>query len=191
MPFRHPVALESAYKILNHGPTVLVSSAHDGRRNVMAASWSMPIDFSPPKVALVIDKNTLTRQLVEASGEFVLNVPSRKLAKATLMVGSSSGSTQDKFDAAGLSTQVASHVQAPLIDGCIGWLECRVIQEPHNQNTYDLFIAEVVAAYADARVFSHDRWHFDHDELRSIHYVAGGSFFTTGPAFGTEDDPVN
>lgn len=45
-----PVPLDKAYRLLNHGPTVLVSSAHAGEHNVMAAAWSMPLDFSPPKV---------------------------------------------------------------------------------------------------------------------------------------------
>ena len=72
MSERIAVPLPKAYLLLNHGPTVLVSSALGDRRNVMAAAWSMPLDFSPPKVAVVIDKATLTRELVEASGEFVL-----------------------------------------------------------------------------------------------------------------------
>ena len=36
------VSLEQAYRLLNHGPTVLVSSAHSGVINVMAAAWSLP-----------------------------------------------------------------------------------------------------------------------------------------------------
>ena len=64
---RVAVPLSQAYKLLNHGPVTLVSSAHQGRRNVMAASWAMPLDFSPPKVAVVIDKGAYTRGLVEGS----------------------------------------------------------------------------------------------------------------------------
>ena len=45
-PRRQAVDLPRAYRLLNHGPVVLVSSAHGGRRNVMAASWSMPQVFS-------------------------------------------------------------------------------------------------------------------------------------------------
>jgi flavin reductase (DIM6/NTAB) family NADH-FMN oxidoreductase RutF len=52
---RVAVPLAKAYLLLNHGPTVLVSSAHGGRQNVMAAAWSMPLDFAPPKVAVVIE----------------------------------------------------------------------------------------------------------------------------------------
>ena len=63
-----PVPLEKASRLLNHGPTVLVGSAHAGRVNVMAAAWAMPLDFNPPKVAVVIDKATHTRELIDASG---------------------------------------------------------------------------------------------------------------------------
>ncbi len=49
------VPLDKAYRLLNHGPTVLVSSAHAGQQNVMAAAWAMPLDFDPPKVLVVID----------------------------------------------------------------------------------------------------------------------------------------
>ena len=181
MSERIAVPLPKAYLLLNHGPTVLVSSAHAGRRNVMAAAWSMPLDFDPPKVVVVIDKATLTRELVEASGEFVLNVPSRALAALTLAVGTQSGREIDKFASAGA---VASGiVAAPLVEGCLAWLECRVIPEHHNQNTYDLFIGEVVAAWADPAAFSNGRWHFPDEQRRSIHYQAGGSFFATGDPF--------
>uniref|UniRef100_UPI0035B192B3 flavin reductase family protein n=1 Tax=Chitinimonas sp. TaxID=1934313 RepID=UPI0035B192B3 len=94
---RQAVDLKKAYRLLNHGPTVLVSSAHGTQRNVMAAAWSMPLDFDPPKVTVVIDKNTYTRELVEASGEFVLNIPSRSLAAATVAVGDCCGRELDKF----------------------------------------------------------------------------------------------
>lgn len=184
----HPaqVDLAKAYRLLNHGPTVLVSSAHAGRQNVMAAAWSMPLDFMPPKVCVVIDKNTLTRELVEASGEFVLNVPSRDLAAATLEVGSRSGRDGDKFAALGLTTFTGSHVAAPLMEGCLAWLECKVVAEPHNQQAYDLFIGEVVAAWADPAAFRDGHWHFEPGTPRSLHYIAGGTFFVTGEEFSVQ-----
>jgi len=175
------VPLAQAYRLLNHGPTVLVSSTHAGQQNVMAAAWAMPLDFDPPKILVVIDKATHTRKLMEASGEFALNVPCRYQAQAVVAAGSASGADCDKFAASGLQAMPAQRIAAPLVQGCSAYLECRIIQEPHNQQQYDLFIAEVVAAQADSRVFSHGRWHFDgHDALRSLHHVAGGHFFVSG-----------
>lgn len=183
--FFAPVALDQAYRLLNHGPVVLVSSAHEGRSNVMAAAWSCPLDFAPPKVTVVIDKATLTRELVEASGWLVLNVPNRALAALTLGVGSDSGKTvHDKLARHHVETFAVAQSPVPLVRGCVAWLACRILPEPHNQRTYDLFIAEVVAAWADPRVFSQGRWHFESapDELRTLHYVAGGQFYVTGAA---------
>lgn len=182
-----PVAAESAYRLLNHGPTVLVTSAHQGHANVMAAAWNMPLDFNPARVAIVIDKSTYTRELMEASGTFAINVPCQAQVEMVVKVGSSSGRellgqvADNKFATLGLSTFAAAHIAAPLLEGCVAWLECRIIPEPHIQQAYDLFVAEVVAAYADSRVFSNGRWHFDgQDELRTLHHVAGGFFFTPG-----------
>ncbi|WP_425260764.1 flavin reductase family protein [Rubrivivax sp. RP6-9] len=182
---RSPVALPHAYRLLNHGPTVLVSAAHGGHRNLMAAAWNMPLDFDPPKVAVVIDKSTCTRGLVEASGAFVLNLPCRAQADIAFTVGSTSGhDIDDKFARYGLATLPAERVAAPLLDGCVAWLECRVLPQPALQQalqqTHDLFLAEVVAAHADSRVFSGGRWHFgpEHAALRTLHHVAGGAFFS-------------
>lgn len=180
------VDLPHAYRLLNHGPVTLVTSAHAGRRNVMAAAWAMPLDFDPPKVAVVIDRNTFTRELIEASGSFVLNVPCRAQAEVTLAVGSSSGRDPenggDKLAHLGLQVLPAEKVAAPLLAGCVGWLECRVVPEAHNQQRYDLFIGEVVAAWADPEVFRNGRWHFEQapTEKRTLHYVAGGAFYATG-----------
>jgi len=187
-PGCQPVDLPRAYRLLNHGPVVLVSSAHGGRRNVMAASWSMPLDFDPPKVTVVIDKSTLTRELVDASGTFALNIPLRPLAAATEIVGNRSGRDGDKFAELNLGTFAAEKIEAPLLAGCAGWLECRVIDEPHNQQAYDLFIGEVVAAWADPTLFSNGRWHFPSGVDRSLHYIAGGAFFETGLDFSVARD---
>lgn len=192
---RKVVALDKAYRLLNHGPTVLVTTAHGSQRNVMAAAWNMPLDFDPPKIAIVIDKKTYTRELIEASGSFAINVPCRAQAEMVVRVGASSGrellgkETDNKFAAFDLPTFAASKIAAPLVTGCVAWLECKLITEPHIQDTYDLFLGEVIAAHADERVFSDGRWHFEgpngenYDELRTIHHVAGGNFMAIGEAF--------
>lgn len=186
---RLPVPLDKAYRLLNHGPTVLVSAAHGGQRNIMAAAWAMPLDFAPPKVAVVLDKSTWTRVLLEGAGSFALQVPTRAQLDLTEALGNSSGreiveqSGHDKFAAYGLQTFAGTATDAPLLEGCAAWLECRLLPEPHIQQSYDLFLGEVIAAQADSRVFANGRWNFDgHDELRTLHHVAGGHFIVDGEA---------
>ncbi len=196
------ISLDKAYRLLNHGPVTLISAAHNGKRNIMAAAWVTPLDFEPPKVTVVIDKNTYTRELIEAAGTFAINVPCVAQIDIVRNVGTSSGrdlQDTDKFALYGLETFAASLIDAPLLIGSVAWLECKIISEPHIQNSYDLFVAEVVAAYADERVFKDGRWSFGrnsqvayvheakdqemYDRLRTLHHVAGGAFFATGKVY--------
>jgi flavin reductase (DIM6/NTAB) family NADH-FMN oxidoreductase RutF len=183
---REAVELSRATQLLNHGPVTVITSAHGGRSNVMAASWAMPLDFNPPKVVVVVDSRTLTRQLIEASGVFGLQLPSRAFASQTLAVGTTAGANEeDKFAAFGLETFAGQRIDVPMLADCIVWLECKVI--PDDSQRHDLIIGEVVAAYADSRVYSNNRWHFGDDPtLRTCHYVAGGTFFATGEVFEVE-----
>ena len=179
-----PVALEHASRLINHGPTVLVTSAHGGRRNVMAAAWSMPVEFTPPRIAVVIDKKTLTRELVMASGAFALCIPGVLLADATFAVGSVSGrDVPDKFERYGLHDRPGPVLGQPVIeDGCSAWLECRLIPERHTEEAYDTCFGEVVAAAADPRVFSRGRWTFRDDlpSLHTLHHLGAGAFAVAG-----------
>lgn len=178
--------LKKVYRLLNHGPTILVSARYNGKQNIMAAAWACVLDFDPPRITVVIDKSAYTRELIEASGTFAINVPCVEQLDIVRKVGTTSGrdlKDTDKFAQYGLETFAAKEIDVPLLKGCVAWLECKMIAEPHNQSTYDLFIAEVVVAYADDRVFSDGNWHFEgHDDLRTLHHIAGGEFFVTGAA---------
>jgi flavin reductase (DIM6/NTAB) family NADH-FMN oxidoreductase RutF len=141
----------------------------------------MPLDFSPAKVAVVIDARSYTRELIEASGRFTLNIPAQAIASQVLAAGGSSGRDGDKFASAGIGILAGGGGGVPLIDGCVAWLECRVLPEATNQQRYDLFLGEVEAAWADPRAFRDGRWDFADDTWRTLHYIAGGQFFVTGP----------
>jgi len=175
----HPVALAHASRLINHGPTVLVGSAHGGRRNLMAAAWSMPVEFTPPRVVVVIDKSTFTRGLVTASGHFSLSVPGRALADVVYTLGSESGADADKFERHGLVADPGPALGLPLLRGCAAHLECRLIEEPHAQAAYDCFFGEVVSAQADERIFKAGRWlapTADNADLHTLHHLGAGLF---------------
>ncbi len=178
-----PVALRHASRLVNHGPTVLVTSAHGGRRDVMAAAWSMPVEFTPPRIAVVIDKTTFTRELVAAAGAFGLCLPGTAAADLTFAVGSASGRDDDKFARHAIATIAGPVLGLPLVEaGCAAWLECRLIPEPHTEDAYDTCFGEVVAAAADPRIFRDGRWAFDdtNGDLQTIHHLGGGLFVRAG-----------
>lgn len=178
-----PVALEHASRLINHGPTVLVTSADGARRNIMAAAWSMPVEFTPPRIAIVIDKRTFTRELIARTGAFAICIPGTALVDLAYAVGSSSGRDEDKFACHGIDAKPGPVLGMPVIeDGCSAWLECRLIPEPHTEDAYDTCFAEVVAAAADVRVFANGRWSFEEGNtaLHTIHHLGGGNFASAG-----------
>jgi len=179
---RQSVALHHASRLVNHGPTVLVTTEHAGRRNIMAAAWSMPVEFTPPRIAIVVDKKTFTCELLRASGRFALSLPVPALADLAYRVGSECG--RDLVDGA---DKLARHRVAvfagpalglPLVEGCCAWLELRRIPEPHSEQAYDTVFGEVVSAQADSRVFAQGRWSFrdDNAALHTLHHLGGGVF---------------
>jgi flavin reductase (DIM6/NTAB) family NADH-FMN oxidoreductase RutF len=177
---RVAVPLRHSYRLLNHGPTTLITSAAGGQRNVMAAAWVMPIDFEPPKLAAVIAADTFTRELVAASGELCVCVPTLPQIQLAYAAGSESGRGGDKFARLGIPTEPASRVAAPLVGGCSAWLECRVLDEPGVAERHDLVLAEVVAAWADDRWYRDGTWDFADPAGRSIHHLTRGTFFAIG-----------
>ena len=187
------VPLDKAYRLLNHGPTILVSARHAGVQNVMAAAWACALDFAPPKLTVVLDKNVKTRELVENSGIFVIQVPTVAQIRLTSQVGSVSlADDPQKLEHCTVQLFEMPGHDLPFVEGCSAWLACKLIPEPHNQQTYDLFIGEVVAAWADTRVFSEGHWHFETADpaLRSLHYIAGGHYYAIGQALDVDTNSV-
>jgi flavin reductase (DIM6/NTAB) family NADH-FMN oxidoreductase RutF len=179
---RKDVQLSHASRLVNHGPTVLVTTEHQGRRNIMAAAWSMPVEFTPPRIAVVVDKKTYSSDLLQASGRFALCLPVPALADLTYRVGSESGRDIaegiDKFARHRIATFTGPVLGLPLVEGCCAWLELRHIAEAHTEQAYDTVFGEVVSAQADDRVFTSGRWSFrgDNTEWHTLHHLGGGAF---------------
>ena len=181
---KQAVELRHASRLVNHGPTVLISARHGDRINVMAAAWSMPVEFTPPRIAVVIDKSTCTREMVLASGTLALNLPCAALADVTYTVGSVSGrdDASDKFTRFNIAHFEGPALGLPLVAGCVVWMECKLLREPHTEAAYDTFFVEVVSAQADSRVFANGRWSFtdDNAELHTLHHLGAGAFARAG-----------
>ena len=184
------VPLEKSYRLLNHGPTVLVSARDQENTDVMAAAWACALEFQPAKVTVVLDKSTKTRKIIENSGYFALQVPTLKQLNMVQAVGTISMHDQpDKLEQCGVELFQFDQSDIPVVSGCAAWLLCELIPEPHNQQTHDLFIGKVIAAYADERVFRDGHWYYQdvEREWRSIHHIAGGHFYSIGDPVSADD----
>lgn len=168
------VPLDLAYRLINHGPVVLVSTFYKGRPNVCTAAWVTPVDSA--LLAVVISSENYSFRCIKGTGEFVINIPNRALVKKVIACGSVSGEHCDKFLKFGLTPLPARKVGSPLVGECIGHLECRVIRgEKRLARKYDLFLADVVAASAERGLFRR-MWNLGDPRARTLHHLGGKAF---------------
>jgi len=161
--------LDQVYGLLESGPVVLVTAARAGWMNVMPMSWHTMMEFVPPLVGCVISSQNHTFDMVRATGECVLNVPTVELAKKVVACGNVSGEFVDKFKTFGLTPVAASVVSAPLIAECYANLECKVTDR-RLVSKYNFFILEVVKAWIDPR----------RKAPKTIHHQGEGIFVVPG-----------
>jgi flavin reductase (DIM6/NTAB) family NADH-FMN oxidoreductase RutF len=140
--------LSKVYQLLEAGPVVLLTTAHQGRANVMTMSWHMMVEFEPPLVACVVSDANYSFAALRATKECVIAVPALKLAPKVVAVGNCSGRDVEKFEAFGLTPVPAERVSPPLVAECFANLECRVA-DTRLVNRYNLFVLEVLKAWSD------------------------------------------
>lgn len=169
MRSRRSLPLSEVYRLLEPGPVVLLSTAHKGRRDVMAMSWHMMIEFEPPLVGCIVSNRHFSYDLLRRSGECAINIPEAGLLAATVACGNRSGRGFDKFEKFGLTPLPARRVGAPLVAECPVNLECRVA-ERRLVRKYCLFVLEVVQAW---RATGSKR-------LRTFHHLGRGEFMIAG-----------
>ncbi len=161
--------LSDVYRLLEPGPVVLVTTAAKERANIMTMSWHTMLDFEPPILGCVISNRNYSFDILKATRECVLNIPTVELAKKVVGCGNTSGRKTDKFKTFHLSPVAATCVAAPLIDECYANLECKVV-DGKMVAKYNFFILEVLKAWiAPSR-----------NDPRTIHHRGKGAFMVAG-----------
>ncbi|MFG1300660.1 flavin reductase family protein [Xanthobacter sp. V3C-3] len=161
--------LAEVYRLIEPGPVVLLATAHKGRANVMAMSWHMMVEFTPPLIACIVSGADFSFTALRATRECVIAIPAVDLAEKVVAVGNCSGRDTDKFATIGLTPRPAAEVGAPLIAECFANLECRVI-ETRLVNRFNLFVLEAVKAWRDPA----------QKNPRTIHHRGYGAFAVDG-----------
>ena len=119
--------LSKVYGLLEPGPVVMVTTANKTRMNIMTMSWHTMMEFEPPLVGCIVSNRNYSFDILKATKECVINIPTVALAKIVVGVGNTRGSKVDKFKKFKLTPAAASCVKAPLIDECYANLECKVV----------------------------------------------------------------
>ena len=158
-----------ARRLLTGGPVVLVTTSWHAKANVMPVAYVMPLSFQPPLVGVAVHPSRHTHDMIRFSEEFAINVPGRSLIHHVQYLGSVSGQELDKFELTKLPTFKARKVEAPLIEGCIGYIECG-LEDALRIGDHTLFVGRVVAASVDDEAFD-ETWLLGDDDYKPLHYL--------------------
>ncbi len=184
MPEKHGPALREmpawkAYRLLEAGPVVLVTTSHLGRPNIMTMGFHMVVQHDPPLLGAIIGPWDHSFTALRETGQCVIAIPTVDLAAMVVEIGNCSGRDVDKFAAFGLTPLPAKEVAAPLVAECLANIECRVANTTLVE-AYSLFILEVVRIWVDAA----------RKERRTLHHNGDGTFTVDGETINLQDRMV-
>ena len=176
---RRPVAETDARRLLGGGPVTLVTSSWHGKSNVMPAALVTPLSFDPPLVGVAVHPSRHSYDMIRYSEQFALNIPGRRLLHHVQYLGSVSGADVDKLELTKLPTFKATRVEAPLIEGCVAYIECGV-EDALRTGDHVLFVGQVLAASADAEAFD-GTWLLEDDDEKPLHDLGVNFYALLGP----------
>jgi flavin reductase (DIM6/NTAB) family NADH-FMN oxidoreductase RutF len=98
-------------------PAVMVSCGDiNGQKNIITVAWTGTICSEPAMCYISVRKERHSYDMIRESGEFVINLTTVALAKATDWCGVRSGRDFDKFEYCGLTAQRCKTISAPAIE---------------------------------------------------------------------------
>lgn len=164
-------------------PAVLVSCGGSPEDyNLMTAAWVGTLCTDPPMCYVSIRPERHSYGLIKKYGEFVLNLTTEALAKATDWCGVKSGRDLNKWEAMGLHPQPGTVVKAPIVAESPLSIECRVVQILE-LGSHHAFIAEVVHIAADSRYMDAATGKFDLEAAGLMAY-SHGQYYALGERLG-------
>lgn len=125
-------------------PCVLVTSGTAEKPNVFTVGWTGIINSQPPKLYVSIRPERYSHELISASRELVVNLPTSQMTRSVDLCGVRSGRDIDKFKKCNFTAAEASNVSAPIIDECPIALECKVF-DIIPLGSHDMFLCDIVA----------------------------------------------
>lgn len=108
---------------------ILLTTKAGGQVDTMTIGWgTVGIQWGKPIFIAFVRESRYTKQLLDANGEFTVNVPLEAVDKNILTVcGTKSGRDTDKIAQLGLSLEEGMTVSVPAIRQLPLTLECKVI----------------------------------------------------------------
>ncbi len=162
-------------------PAVMATVGDMENSNIITIGWTGILSSDPPRTYISVRPSRHSHAMLSESGEFVINLTTRSLARATDYAGIYTGAKVDKFRQLGLTKVTSEHVKCPTIGEAPISLECRVFEVIHS-GTHDIFMADILGVSCDDSLLDENgRICFDKAELIAYSH---GEYFALGEKLG-------
>ena len=129
--------------LLSPLPAVMVTVGDMENSNIITVAWTGILSSDPPRAYISVRPSRHSHKILKEKGEFVINLTTESLAKATDYSGIFTGAKVDKFERTGLTKEKSKVVSCPTIAESPLSLECKVF-EVMESGTHDIFLADIV-----------------------------------------------
>lgn len=165
-------------------PAVMVSVGNkQGETNIITVAWTGTICTNPAMVYISVRPERYSYQMIKESGEFVVNLTTEKLVKATDYCGVKSGRDVDKWKEMNLHQVKAETLEySPLILESPVNIECKVV-EIKELGSHHMFLANVTAVHAD-EAYLNEQNKFELNNTGLLAY-SHGEYLGLGKKLGT------
>lgn len=165
-------------------PAVMVSAANkDGETNILTIAWTGTICTNPAMLYISIRPERYSYQMIKESGEFVVNLTTEELVRATDYCGVKSGRDVDKWKETKLTRGKADSLEyAPIIVESPVNIECKVT-EIKELGSHDMFMAEVTSVQVSEE-FMNGNGKFELNETGLMAY-SHGEYLGLGEGLGS------
>lgn len=149
-------------------PAVMVSCGTMEKPNIITIAWTGIVNSDPAMTYISVRRERFSHTLISKSGEFVINLTTSALSRATDLCGVKSGRDTDKFALAKLTPEPASKLSCPMIAQSPLSLECKVTQVLP-LGSHDMFLAKIIAVNVEESLL---------DEKGKLHLSRAGCCLT-------------
>ena len=151
------------------------------KSNIITVAWTGILNTNPATVYISVRPSRYSYNLIKEQGEFVINLTTKNLVRATDWCGVKTGAKVDKFKAMNLHKEKANFVKCPMIKESPVSVECKV-RKIKELGSHHVFIADVLAINADER-FIDEKGAFDISKCDLIAY-SNGHYYSLGKKLG-------
>ncbi len=164
-------------------PAVLVSVRdREEQDNILTVAWTGTVCTNPPMLYISVRPSRHSYQAIHETGEFIVNLTTEELERATDFCGVRSGRDLDKFRETGLHKEEGQEVHVAAIAESPVNIECRV-REEKELGSHTMFIADVLSVSVDES-YMDENGAFHLEKAEPIVY-SHGTYFGLGDKLGT------